>query len=647
MAALFLLASSFKPDAALSAPPPLAAYGALPQTEDLDLSPNGELFARIATEGETRQLIIEKVSGGVVWRGNMGDLKQAGIVWASDDYLVVYTHETVRLDFNYDDQEFVQAVVVDVKRSTMSPLVSSSNYLGALFGRYGYYQQDGRTYGYFGLIPLEHTRDPSAGGYLTRGYPDLYRVDLETRAAQRVSGGNERLRHWVLDEKGNIVAISDYDNRTGTWKVFGPDSSKAIASGHSTFGFELQGLGRTPGTVIISGHDGPDLYSELSLADGGMTGLATDSPIDHLIFSPTARLLVGAALEGERRRIVMFDPTLARRMQSIAHAFGDASLSLTSISADQSKIVVYVEGGATTGTYQLVDFNTKQATPLADAYSGISDDAVGTVEVVDYRAADGLPIKGILTLPHGSSRRALPLVVMPHGGPESSDSVGFDWEAQAFASRGYAVFQPNFRGSSGHGTAFRDAGFGQWGRKMQTDISDGVADLAARGIVDPRRVCIVGGSYGGYAALAGVTLQHGLYRCAVAYAGVSNPAGMLQFVSHTEGPRYRGSAMRYWRSYFGIGEDDFRVPDEISPLARAGEADAPILLIHGKDDTVVPIEQSERMESALQRAGKPVEFLKLKSEDHWRSRSVTRLQMLEAEMAFVQKHNPAETITAP
>src|SRR6202007_2715282 len=126
----------------------------------------------------------------------------------------------------------------------------------------------------------------------------------------------------------------------------------------------------------------------------------------------------------------------------------------------------------------------------------------------------------------GREAKGLPLVVMPHGGPEAHDRPGFDWWAQAFASRGYAVFQPNFRGSDGSGDAFRDAGFGQWGRKMQTDISDGVAELARRGIVDPKLVCIVGASYGGYAALAGVTLQHGLYRCAVSYAGVANMDSM-------------------------------------------------------------------------------------------------------------------------
>jgi dipeptidyl aminopeptidase/acylaminoacyl peptidase len=222
------------------------------------------------------------------------------------------------------------------------------------------------------------------------------------------------------------------------------------------------------------------------------------------------------------------------------------------------------------------------------------------------------------------------------------DQVGFDWWAQAFATRGYAVFQPNFRGSSGHGTEFRNAGFGQWGRRMQTDISDGVAALAQQGIIDPKRACIVGASYGGYAALAGVTLKHGLYRCAAAYAGVTDPDEMLQFAYRKWGEQAR-SDLRYWRSYLlGADATTSSVPDDISPLARAAEADAPILLIHGMDDTVVPIDQSKHMEAALSRAGKSVELLTLKGEDHWLSRSSSRLQMLKAMVGFVEKYNPAQ-----
>ena len=230
-------------------------------------------------------------------------------------------------------------------------------------------------------------------------------------------------------------------------------------------------------------------------------------------------------------------------------------------------------------------------------------------------------------------------MVLPHGGPEERDYPGFDWWAQAYASRGYAVFQPNFRGSGDYGVELRNAGFGEWGRKMQTDISDGIAELAKRGVVDPKRACIVGGSYGGYAALAGVTVQHGLYRCAVSVAGISDLAGMLVY-QHKLAAGPTSAALRYWRAFMGVDNSSDNRLAAISPAALADKADAPILLIHGKDDTVVPIDQSETMESALKRAGKPVELVEMKNEDHWLSREETRIEMLKAAVAFVEKYNP-------
>jgi dipeptidyl aminopeptidase/acylaminoacyl peptidase len=259
--------------------------------------------------------------------------------------------------------------------------------------------------------------------------------------------------------------------------------------------------------------------------------------------------------------------------------------------------------------------------------------------MVDWYAADGLLLRGVLTLPPAKPGNKLPLVVLPHGGPEARDYLGFDWWAQAFASRGYAVFQPNYRGSAGYGVAFRNAGFGEAGGKMQTDISDGVAELARQSIIDPGRVCIVGASWGGYAALAGVTLLHGTYRCAVSVAGLSDPAEFLGRTSNLV--LHPSPALRYWRSYFGEYASFGRALDAIAPAAQADHADAPILLIHGKDDAVVPIKQSEMMEAALKRAGKPVEFIRLDGEDHWLSREETRVQMLTAAVAFVQKYNPA------
>ena len=199
----------------------------------------------------------------------------------------------------------------------------------------------------------------------------------------------------------------------------------------------------------------------------------------------------------------------------------------------------------------------------------------------------------------------------------------------------------NFRGSTGYGEAFLEAGYGEWGRKMQTDLSDGVRHLVAQGIVDPDRVCIVGASYGGYAALAGPTLDPGVYRCAVSVAGVSDLRAMVDYEAD-RGERRDNSAVRYWNRFMGGDGPGDRSLDARSPARQAALADAPILLIHGRDDTVVPYSQTTAMAAALRRAGKPHEVVALAGEDHWLSRAETRQQMLAATVAFLQTNNPAD-----
>jgi dipeptidyl aminopeptidase/acylaminoacyl peptidase len=206
------------------------------------------------------------------------------------------------------------------------------------------------------------------------------------------------------------------------------------------------------------------------------------------------------------------------------------------------------------------------------------------------------------------------------------------------ASLGYAVLQPQFRGSEGYGWDLLSAGFGQWGHKMQTDLSDGVRALARTGIIDPKRVCIVGGSYGGYAALAGAAIDTGVYRCAVSVAGVSDMREMMQWKEDRS--RDENLLDRYWLRYTGATSKDDPALDVISPIKHIDKITIPVLLIHGKDDTVVPFAQSEDMVDAMRKAGKNVSFVQLDGEDHWLSRSATRQAMLKATADFLKANNP-------
>jgi dipeptidyl aminopeptidase/acylaminoacyl peptidase len=624
-------------------PPPLEVYGSLPKTEGVKLSPDGTMLAMVTTEGENRFLSITKIGGGTLARSIVGDLKLASFEWVGDDYVAVFVHKTANFG---RDWEMVQGATIAVSDGTLRPILHETvGHLAALVGKYGYAKKDGRWFGYFGMQPRSLGRTISARSEI-RGFTDLCRIDLETGDITVVEKGSLKRQHWVLDAQGEIVAESEYDPESGNWKVFRPGADdKPVASGHSPFGAGLAGLSRTPGTVLIENGAGEEETVELHLDTGKLESFLPAGQEQGFIRSSATGLLVGVFLPFERRTL-MFEPALDKRLKSIEAAFKGHHWKLVSHSDDFNRFIVHVSGSDSAGVWQFVDFKTGKATPVAEDHPDIPDAMIGPVKMFDYRASDGLALQGVLTLPPGRASRSLPLIVLPHGGPEDHDKVEFDWWAQAFAARGYAVLQPNFRGSDGYGTAFRNAGFGEWGRKMETDISDGVAALAAAGMVDSKRVCIVGASYGGYAALAGVTLQHGLYRCAASYGGVTD---MQDLIGHPRGYEETGmqshsedTTIRYLMSYVGIKSADDPAVRDISPRHQANKADAPILLIYGENDTVVPPKQSKDMATALRWADKTVDLIELDGEDHWMSKSRTRLQMLKATIAFVEKYNPPD-----
>ena len=406
---------------------------------------------------------------------------------------------------------------------------------------------------------------------------------------------------------------------------------------------ELLGLGRDGRSILVRGLGEQGERAAGDLADGAaisdpLPGPQTGAPIRD---PATHRLLGIETLAGDGLLYHFYDPADAALWASIEAAYPGQRVQLVSASDDRQRLVLRL-GSPTDGPgYALVDMTTHSSQWLGAEYPGLTPADISPVQAIRFKAADGLDISGYLTLPNGRAAKNLPLVVFPHGGPAARDEPGFDWWAQAMASRGYAVLQVNYRGSDGFGGPFLEAGFGQWGRKMQTDLSDGVRDLAAQGTIDPKRVCIVGASYGGYAALAGATLDPGVYRCAV---DVSGPAELARFVGWAKAKAGdEGVAgQRYWLRYMGVSALNDPHLAAISPADLADKVTIPILIIHGKDDTVVPFEQSQMMAEALAHAGKPYQLVVLNHEDHWLSRGDTRLQMLQATIDFLQKNNPPD-----
>jgi dipeptidyl aminopeptidase/acylaminoacyl peptidase len=378
-------------------------------------------------------------------------------------------------------------------------------------------------------------------------------------------------------------------------------------------------------------------HHPVSLASGALGNPALVDHANDLVADANMRT-IGYETLREFTNFNFLDANRQRAWRMITDSLPGRQVTFQSATADFSKVVFYVEGNGYPRNYILYDATAGSLSQIGRAYPDITNQEMAEVHAIEYPAADGLTIPAYLTLPPGRGAQNLPLIVLPHGGPEGRDYAGFDWMAQALASRGYAVLQPNFRGSDGYDGAFIQAGYGEWGRKMQTDLSDGITFLASQGIVDASRVCIMGASYGGYAALAGVTLQSNIYRCAVAIAPVSDVGEFLEWRATRAGED--SSALRYWTRYLGV--TDRRDPrlNEISTVRAARNGNAPVLLIHGRDDTVVPFDQSTDAESALRAAGRSVELIPLRAEDHYLSREPTRMQAMAAAVTFLERHNP-------
>jgi len=619
--------------------PPIEAYGDLPTVSQAEVSPGGGFIALLTAAGGERFITVLDAAGDPVQRLAVGDAKVRAIEWVGEDAILLLRTETGQLPVQYRDRkaEFWRGNVIplDNSREAVSIFADQRYIANAIVGFHGVRQIDGRWKGFFGGF----RRGTSSGdrNKLLDRAPALYAVDLLTGEADIVAYPDDwpSTRDWLVDDAGEVGAQLQLDATNGNWRIEN-GAGKTIARGTQERGaISLLGFDESGQSVIYSYQDDEEGHARrftVPLAGGEPREVWDDVAIDTFVYQPYSRRILGI-----RRRdgsMALSDAAKQEILGDTLDAFSFASYSqIADFSSDLGTLVTQTSGNYDSGTWYRVDAATGARNIVGLARPAIQGPVIGKVSTVSWEAQDGLEIRGILTLPPGREAENLPAVILPHGGPTAHDVEAFDWWAQAFASRGYAVLQPNFRGSTGRGAAFTQAGDGEWGRRMQTDKSDGLLALAERGIVDPNRACIVGASYGGYAALAGVTLQQGIYRCAVSVNGVAD----LETMTRTGRTGTRSIVTRSFDRQFGKDTD----LEAISPSDNARRADAPILLIHGRDDMVVPFAQSARMLDALRDAGKPVEFVELEGEDHWLSQAETRKAMLDAAVAFVERHNPA------
>jgi dipeptidyl aminopeptidase/acylaminoacyl peptidase len=636
----FLTISSFS-SASIAAPTiPIEVFGKLPAFETAALSPSGRAIAMLATT-QNKRLILMMVDGRVVQTFAVGDAKVRDLDWANEDVLLVTMTQTERLDgFTATKYEIPQTLILSLSGREPEWLFKRQRYMAkASFGNYGIRQVAGKTYAYFGGVELK------GGGIIGFGYSGeqsgLYRIDLSDYSLKLIEGppGTGLSRQWMVNQNGEIGANLTFESGKKRW-VIRNGKQRILAEGiNETGSVSLLAFGAKGDSILFAVEDdkGDTRIFEVQVEGERNVEFLPGKSIDRFYTDKLSRQLLGYIEKKDFAQPTFLDPVTDRNVKKIRAAFPKLNQSLIDWSSDMGQVIVSTDGNGDSGSWWQVDLKELKAKRIGTERPQLAPDKVGKISVIQYKASDGLEMDGVITLPVGIEAKGLPVILLPHGGPTSEDKPNFDWWAQAIASRGYAVFQPNFRGSTNRGVAFQRAGYGEWGKKMQTDISDGLAHLAAMGIVDPKRACIMGASYGGYAALAGVALQKDIYKCAVSVAGVSD----LELLVSTDLWENGNDPIlkRALKQQIGSGQQ----LSAVSPRRFADKVTAPVMLIHGKDDTVVPLGQSIVMADALKRAHKPVEFITLKGEDHWLSRGETRLEMLRLAIEFIERHNPPNT----
>lgn len=478
---------------------------------------------------------------------------------------------------------------------------------------------------------------------------NLYKVNVYDGKAQLVVKGTSNTFRFLTDGKGvprarweyserkNIITIAVRKGESDKWEKvveygerdipdidilgFTGDATTAIVvadkAGDKKAVYEFDIVTKTLGKMLFQ-HPKVDV----------------GAPVGGGLYDWVTGRIAGVVYAVDGMRAEFFDPQLKQIQAEVDNAFPNATQRVPlNWSRDRMMVIVYTTGPRDSGSYYVLDRRTKKMQMFGGSHDNIPASDLGEMKIANYPARDGTTIPAYLTLPSNGKTKGLPLIVMPHGGPQVRDALDYDWWAQSLASRGYAVLQPNFRGSGGYGRAFAAAGHQQWALRMQDDVTDGVKKLIADGTADPKRVCIVGASYGGYAALAGGAFTPDLYACIVSFAGVSDLPAFLD--GRREEFGNDSSIFAHWVRLIGNPSTQRAKIEAASPAKYAANFKAPVLLIHGAKDDNVPIRQSETMEAALKKAGKPVRFVKLPKEGHNLELAESRITLLKETEAFL------------
>lgn len=616
---------------------PLESFASPPEFADATLSPDGRYLAVKAYQDDRYLAVIydlDNLDSKVPLVMATDPWSVTDLKWANDDRILISVHHFVK---NFRVNGYVsQLTAFNADGSDVLIIKSTGKKVSPNFDHFlGDRIVD--------LLPSdpEHVLVSWNPDDFTQ--PRLYKLNVYTSKLQLVQRGRRGIQSWVTDQEGRVRIGLGIDGKY--YEAFHrPTDSKGW---QPLFRVPLEER-RSFRPVLIDSED-PDVAYVLSDFNADTTGLykyrlSSASFVAEIFRDPDYDVL-GVVLDRNQRDIqsvlflhsdletIWLHPEEPALLQKIRDRLPGLTLSIVDKSEDYQRIIIYASASDRPGLYYFYEPGKDDLRLFAPTYPGLQGKRLSTVRPMTYEARDGLEIHAFVSLPPGVSDtppEPLPAVVMPHGGPTARDFAGFDPIVQFLTNRGYAVLQMNFRGSAGYGRAFKRAGERQWGEAMQDDVTDGVQWLIERGVVDADRICIVGGSYGGYVALMGAVKTPDMYQCAVSINGVSDLKKLME--------RNRRFSFGWITNNFIAGWGDGATLKKNSPAHRAKDIGVPILLVHSTKDSVVKYRQSEEMAKALAKAGKEYQFVSLENGDHNLLSGGVQPTMYRAMETFLAEH---------
>ena len=596
---------------------PMREFFRLPDRAHYRISPDGATLAFMQPWERRMNLFVQPASGGEPVRiTSERDRDIPDYLWKGSDRLV-YTK-----DIGGDENDHF--IVVDRRGGEARDLTPFAGVKATL------------------VDPLDEFPDRILIGLnrRVREVFDVYDLDLASGALTLVAENPGGITSWGADHAGHIryaIATDGVDN-TYLYRDDGSGAFREVLTTSFRDAFAPQCFTADNRKLYAASNLGRDklaivLVDPATAQEEEQVYARDDVDVAGIAWSKARRRASFVAYQTAKPERHYLDPDARSLYEALEAKLPGYEITIQSATDDETRMIVAATSDRTQGTRYVYDRGPDRLTVLGEVAPWLPEASMASVRPITYRARDGLVIHGYLTLPNGVQAKALPVVVNPHGGPWHRDGWGFNPEVQFLANRGYAVLQMNFRGSTGYGRAFWEASFRQWGGTMQDDITDGVRWLIGQGIADPRRVAIYGGSYGGYAVLAGLTKTPELYACGIDYVGVSNLFTFMQTI-----PPYWKPFLAMMYEMVGDPERDRAMLTERSPALNAERIRAPLLIAQGARDPRVAKDESDQMVAALKARGIEVPYIVKDNEGHGFHNEENRFEFYEAMEAFLARH---------